>query len=168
MAWARIAPRSTGPRPQPMPMNQPVHYRPELKSQKTARSAVWIEPTTFQSAATDNDKGWRLYRIGHFKNRYLIYNTNSGKRLSNTCYFAMPVAVNVVIVSQDLSPARRQEESGTEEQVHLREAAHGEGEAAHADTARNSETHPARDWTEFQQVLQGAETTSDLSFIYSG
>ena len=28
----------------------------ELKSQKTARSAVGVEPTTFQTAASDDDK----------------------------------------------------------------------------------------------------------------
>ena len=32
------------------------HYRPIIKSQKTARSVVGVEPTTFQTAATDDDK----------------------------------------------------------------------------------------------------------------
>ena len=59
---AGIEPRSTGPRPHSMPMNQ--HYRPRIKSKKTARSAGGVEPTTFQTAATDNDKGWSLYRNG--------------------------------------------------------------------------------------------------------
>ena len=41
------------------------HYRPRIKSQKTARSAVGIEPANFRTAATDNDKDQRLYRNGH-------------------------------------------------------------------------------------------------------
>ena len=31
------------------------HYRPRMKSQKTVRSVVGVEPTTFRTAATDND-----------------------------------------------------------------------------------------------------------------
>ena len=36
--------------------NRAVHYKPRIKSQKTARSAVGVEPTTFRTAATDDDK----------------------------------------------------------------------------------------------------------------
>ena len=32
------------------------HYRPIIKYQKTARSVVGVEPITFRTAATDNDK----------------------------------------------------------------------------------------------------------------
>ena len=35
--------------------NRAVHYRPRIKSQKTARS-VGVEPTTFRTAAIDDDK----------------------------------------------------------------------------------------------------------------
>ena len=38
------------------------HYRSRIKSQKTARSVVGVEPTTFRTAATDNDKNYRLYQ----------------------------------------------------------------------------------------------------------
>ena len=41
------------------------HYWPIIKSQKTARSVAGVEPTTFRTAATDDDKDWRLYRNGH-------------------------------------------------------------------------------------------------------
>ena len=33
------------------------HYRQIIKYQKTTRSAAGVEPTTFRTAATDNDKG---------------------------------------------------------------------------------------------------------------
>ena len=36
------------------------HYRPRIKFQKTARSVARVEPTTFRTAATDDDKDWRL------------------------------------------------------------------------------------------------------------
>ena len=36
--------------------SQPVRYRPRIKSQKTAQSAVEVEPTTFRTAATDDGK----------------------------------------------------------------------------------------------------------------
>ena len=36
--------------------NRAVHYRPRIKSQQTARSVVGVEPTTFRTAATDDDK----------------------------------------------------------------------------------------------------------------
>ena len=36
--------------------NRAVHYRPRITSQKTARSAVEVKPTTFRTAATDDDK----------------------------------------------------------------------------------------------------------------
>ena len=41
------------------------HYRPRIKSQKTARSAAGVEPTTFRTAATDDDRDLRLHRNGH-------------------------------------------------------------------------------------------------------
>ena len=41
-----------------------VHYRPRIKSHKTARSAVGVEPTTLRTAATDDDKDQRFYRNG--------------------------------------------------------------------------------------------------------
>ena len=50
-------PRLSGPRPtQYQWTNRAVHYMPRIKSQKTARSAVRVEPTTFRTAATDDDK----------------------------------------------------------------------------------------------------------------
>ena len=33
------------------------HYRPRIKSQKTSRSVVEVEPAAFRAAATNNDKG---------------------------------------------------------------------------------------------------------------
>ena len=61
-----IEPRSKVTRPTRCQWtNRAVHYRPRIKSQKTARSAAGVEPTTFQTAATDDDKDWRLYRNGH-------------------------------------------------------------------------------------------------------
>ena len=41
------------------------HYRPTIKSQKTAHSVAGVEPTTFRTAATDDDKDQRLYRNCH-------------------------------------------------------------------------------------------------------
>ena len=41
------------------------HYRQIIESQQTARSVVGVEPTTFRTAATDDDKDWRLYRNSH-------------------------------------------------------------------------------------------------------
>ena len=59
-------PRLSGPRPtQYQWTNRAVHYRPRIKSQKTAQSAAGVEPTTFRTAATDDDKDQRLYRNGH-------------------------------------------------------------------------------------------------------
>ena len=50
-------PRLSSPRPtQCHWTNRAVHYRPRIKSQKTPRSAVGVEPTTFRTAATDDDK----------------------------------------------------------------------------------------------------------------
>ena len=60
-ARAEIKPRLTVPRP-PLDANEhsrAVHHRPKINSQKNARSVAGIEPTTFQTAATDDDKGWR-------------------------------------------------------------------------------------------------------------
>ena len=49
-------PRLSGQRPtQYQWTNRAVHYRPRIKSQKTARLAVGVEPTTFRKAATDDD-----------------------------------------------------------------------------------------------------------------
>ena len=53
----RNEPRLSGWRPtQYHWTNRAVHYKPRIKSQKTARSAVGVEPTTFRTAATDDDK----------------------------------------------------------------------------------------------------------------
>ena len=50
-------PRLLCPRPtQYQWTNRAVHYRPIINYQKKARSAVGIEPTTFRTAATDDDK----------------------------------------------------------------------------------------------------------------
>ena len=57
-----IKPRWTGPRSHSMPMNQPLRtLQVEIVSHKTVRSAVGVEPATFQIVATDNYKDWRLY-----------------------------------------------------------------------------------------------------------
>ena len=71
---AGIEPRSTGTRPHSMPVNnRAVHYRPRIKSQKTALLAVGVEPITFETTATDSDKSWRLYRSGHGDLCNIIY-----------------------------------------------------------------------------------------------
>ena len=50
-------PRLSGLRPtQYQWTNRAVHYRLRIKSQKTARSAMGVEPKTFQTAVTDDDK----------------------------------------------------------------------------------------------------------------
>ena len=50
-------PMLLGPRPaQYQWTNRAVQYRPRIKSQKTVRSAVGVEPTTFRTSATDDDK----------------------------------------------------------------------------------------------------------------
>ena len=52
--WTQVL---SGPRPtQYQWTNRAVHYRPRIKSQKTAQSAEGVEPTTFRTAATDDDK----------------------------------------------------------------------------------------------------------------
>ena len=51
--WTQVV----GPKTNSIPVNQrAVHYKPRIKAQKTARSAVGFEPTTFWTAATDDDK----------------------------------------------------------------------------------------------------------------
>ena len=62
MARAGIDTQVDGPKI-PLDANEPTASK--IKSQKYARSAAGVEPTTFQTAATDSDKGWRLYRNGH-------------------------------------------------------------------------------------------------------
>ena len=54
-------------KPHPLILRRAVRirdYGPRIKSQKTARSAVGVEPTTFRTATTDDDKDKRLYRNG--------------------------------------------------------------------------------------------------------
>ena len=41
------------------------HYRQRIKSQKTARSVVRVEPTTFRTAVTNDDWDKRIYWKGH-------------------------------------------------------------------------------------------------------
>ena len=52
--WTQV----DGPNTNSMPMNQPCLTLPvEIKSQKTPRSAVGVEPTAFHVAATDDEAG---------------------------------------------------------------------------------------------------------------
>ena len=65
--------------------NRAVHYRPRIKSQKTARSAVGVEPTTFRTAVTDDDKVWRLYGNGHRRRRKTVWNHRNGRENTARC-----------------------------------------------------------------------------------
>ena len=38
--------------------NRVIHYRPRIKSQKTAQSVVGVESTTFRTAVIDDDKDY--------------------------------------------------------------------------------------------------------------
>ena len=72
------------------------------ESQKTARLAVGIVPTTLRTAATENDKDQRLYRIGHDSPRQAVdhhernctYVTAYTSPLLHHCYaIVMPICL---------------------------------------------------------------------------
>ena len=65
-ARAGIESRSTAPKI-PLDVNEPTApdiVQAENLISESCPVAVGVEPKTFQTAATDNDKGWRLYLIG--------------------------------------------------------------------------------------------------------